>query len=98
MSVEQMQEDINNHIKWVEGLVQKGHFREANPLDGNSGAVLKQESETDGPYIETKECVSGYYFILAKDLKQAKELARGCPDLANGATIEIREVIDTDAE
>lgn len=96
MTPEQMQEDINNHIKWVEGLVEKGHFKAGNPLtpEGRKIAGVSR-LVTDGPYIETKECVSGFYFLLADSLEQATEIAKGCPALDAGGTLEIREVIES---
>ncbi|WP_367914088.1 YciI family protein [Leadbetterella sp. DM7] len=93
LSVEEMQASISEHIRWIESL--DGHFKEGNPLEA-SGLTLKNQVVTDGPYVETKECVSGYYFLLANSLEEAGELAKGCPDLQRGATLEIREIINTD--
>ncbi|MDX6238510.1 MAG: hypothetical protein QOG10_3325, partial [Kribbellaceae bacterium] len=44
---------------------------------------------TDGPFIETKEALGGFYVVECKDLDQALELARSCP----GAKIEVRPVL-----
>jgi hypothetical protein len=49
---------------------------------------------TDGPFIETKEALGGYYIIEANDLDQALTLAAGCPS----ATVEVRPVLDTGGE
>lgn len=46
---------------------------------------------SDGPFIETKEAVGGFYLIDARDLDQALELAKICPS----AGIEVRPVMDT---
>ncbi len=96
LSVEEMQADIEEHLQWVEHLVQNGYFKDGNPLEA-TGAVLKNGIVTDGPYIETKECISGYYFLLADSLDKAKELAATCPALKQGALLELREVIHADA-
>lgn len=45
---------------------------------------------TDGPFIETKEALGGYYIIEAKDLDQALTLAAGCP----ADVIEVRPVLE----
>lgn len=95
LSVEEMQADIQEHILWVEDLVARGKFKEGNPLMPE-GFTLKNDLVTDGPFIETKECVSGYYFLLAESLDEAKSLARGCPDLKRGATLEVRGIMATD--
>jgi hypothetical protein len=46
---------------------------------------------TDGPFSETKEIVSGYYVIDARDREQAKELAAQCP---TGGWIELYPIVD----
>ena len=46
---------------------------------------------SDGPFIETKEALGGFYLIQARDLDQALELANLCP---SGHT-EVRPVMDT---
>jgi hypothetical protein len=95
MTPEEMQADIEKHIKWVESLVAKGHFKNGNPLMPIGKHIKgKNKLVTDGPYIETKEGVSGYYFLLADSLDQATEIAKGCPSLEQGS-LEIREVIQT---
>lgn len=46
---------------------------------------------TDGPFGETKELVTGYYKITARDLAQARELAALCP---TGGHIEVWPILD----
>jgi hypothetical protein len=46
---------------------------------------------TDGPFIETKEALGGFYLIEARDLDQALELAKICPS----GNVEVRPVMDT---
>ena len=94
MTPQEMQEDIERHVKWVEKLVQNGHFKDGNPLMP-MGTSIKGTIVTDGPFIETKEGVSGYYFLLANSLEEATEIGKGCPSLASGGMIEIREVLQT---
>ncbi len=98
LSPAEMQEDIEKHLAWVEDLVTKGHFKDGNPLE-SAGSVIKGKEAliTSGPYIESKECISGYYFLLAASLEDATALASQCPALEAGATLEIREIMATDA-
>jgi hypothetical protein len=49
---------------------------------------------TDGPFIETKEALGGFYLLDCKDLDQALALAKLCPS----NNIEVRPVMDTSAE
>jgi hypothetical protein len=95
MTAEQMQDDIEKQIKWVEELMAKGNFKDGNPLTPE-GSHIKGNVITDGPYVESKECISGYYFLLANSLEEATEMAKGCPSLALGGSVEIREVIQVE--
>jgi len=46
---------------------------------------------TDGPFVETKEQLGGYYLIEAKDLDEAIAIAARCPGAHHGS-IEVRPV------
>ncbi|GAA1141152.1 YciI family protein [Kribbella jejuensis] len=46
---------------------------------------------TDGPFIETREALGGFYLLEARDLDQALELAKLCPS----ANVEVRPVMPT---
>lgn len=46
---------------------------------------------TDGPYIETKEFLAGYYLVECDSLERATELAAAIPD-ARFTAIEVRPV------
>jgi hypothetical protein len=48
---------------------------------------------TDGPFLETKEGLGGYYVVEAADLDAAIALARLLPELAAGHSgVEIRPI------
>lgn len=46
---------------------------------------------TDGPFIETKEVIGGFWMIEVKSKQEAIDWARRCP-AADGDVIEIRQV------
>ena len=50
-------------------------------------------STTDGPYVETKEQLGGYYLITAKDLKDAVQVASQIPGAKHG-TVEVRPIME----
>src|SRR5438477_375993 len=52
-------------------------------------------STTDGPYVETKEQLGGYYLITAKDLNDAVQVASRIPGARNG-TVEVRPIMEFD--
>jgi len=45
---------------------------------------------TDGPFVETKEALDGYFIYEADDLDAAIELAARIPALSMGGAIEVR--------
>lgn len=98
MSPEEMQKSIEAHTTWVGELIKKGHFKGGDPLMPH-GKCIKGSGKliTDGPYVELKESISGYYFLLADSLEEATEISKGCPSLLmEEATLEIREIINVE--
>lgn len=50
---------------------------------------------TDGPFLETKEVLGGFYLVEAADLDEAIALAARLPELASGhGGVEVRPVVD----
>lgn len=80
---------------WFESLAAQGKVAHANPLDlgGRVVSGVRGERVTDGPYAEGKEVVGGYFYLTVADLDEATAIARQCPGLAIGLTVEIRPVL-----
>ena len=89
----QFQELVEAHMKWVQELVEKGIFKGGHGLE-HDGKTIDNSSlvVTDGPFIEAKECVGGYYILEAKDMDHAIEIARNCPNIKYKGRIEVRPV------
>jgi hypothetical protein len=73
-----------------------GHYVTSNalqtPLNAASVRVRNGKlSVTDGPFAETKEHLSGYIVIEARDLNEAIQVAGRIP-LSTVGTIEVRPV------
>ena len=49
---------------------------------------------TDGPFVETKEVLGGYYLFEADDLDAAIELAARIPAARRGGAVEVRPVVE----
>jgi hypothetical protein len=49
---------------------------------------------TDGPFVDTKEVLGGYYLYEADDLDAAIELASRIPAARMGGAIEVRPVVE----
>ncbi|MBL9190090.1 MAG: hypothetical protein JNK23_21600 [Opitutaceae bacterium] len=81
---------------WASSLMAQGKLRHARPLALGGRVVSGPEGGrvTDGPYAEGKEVVGGYFFIAVADLDEATAIAKQCPGLAQGLTVEVRLVAD----
>jgi hypothetical protein len=53
-------------------------------------------SVTDGPFVETKEALGGYYLVEAADLDEAIALAKQVPVLAQSGGLEVRPIMTFD--
>ena len=49
---------------------------------------------TDGPFVETKEALGGYYLFEADDLDAAIELAARIPAARLGGAVEVRPLVE----
>lgn len=97
LSPQQFQRQIETYMNWINALKSKGHFLGGQPLE-DAGKVLSGKNGqtiTDGPFTESKEAVGGYFLLSARDLAAALELAKGCPILGNGGTVEVRSIEET---
>ena len=63
-----------------------------NALQPTGTATSVRGSEvTDGPFVETKEALGGYYLVDAPDLDAALAVAKLCPARFGG--VEVRPVM-----
>ena len=91
-SPEQMQQTMQKWMAWFKELGAKGHLKEmGHPLEP-SGKTVKGNSVVDGPFAEAKDLIGGFSIIEAKDLAEAAEIAKGCPILDVGGSVEVRPV------
>lgn len=95
ISPEEMQKLVQAHLQWTEKLAKAGHLKGGDGLE-ETGAYIKGKNAlaTDGPFIETKEMIGGYYLIQAENLEKAVEIAKECPCHLWGGTTEVRPVMD----
>ena len=74
--------------------ISAGHSRRRGALQPTSTATRSAGAQvTDGPFVETKEALGGYYLVEARDLDQASQIAKLCP--APNGGVEVRPIMDT---
>jgi hypothetical protein len=82
---EQFSEDHASQIVVSHGLQPTTTATTVRVQDGPGGDVVT----TDGPYVETKEQLAGFFVIEAADLDEAIQIAARIPSASDGG-IEVR--------
>ena len=85
---------------YSQALVEAGALVAGEALQGVETASTVQVRDgkrivTDGPFVETKEVIGGYYVIDVADLDQALDWAARIPN-AHFGTVEVRPVMSFD--
>ncbi len=84
----------NGMLDYDDTLKASGHYIMGEPLKAPTEAVTLRKwdgvlTATDGPFMETKEHLSGFILITARDLNEAILLAERMP-LVTVGSIEVR--------
>jgi hypothetical protein len=92
ISPEEMQKRMSLFGEWVQKVLD-GRYVSGAPLEDFDARLLtsKKEVLTDGPFMDSKEMISGYMIIQAKDIDEAVELTKECP-MAGTFQLEVRRV------
>ncbi len=90
------------HLALNEQLLKSGQFIEAEALQPAASTTCLRVRNgkatlTDGPYLETKEMVAGFYLIEARDLNEAIQVASRLPSAPHG-TVEVRPCRDLEVD
>lgn len=98
LSKKQQQEHVQKVGEFIRKMASEGKMKAAQPLEMQGRKIsFENGSFVDGPFNETKEVISGYYHILAKDLEEAIEIAKSDPRFEDGKwNIEVRPIMKVD--
>ena len=96
LSPEELQKVMGQFMAWFERLTQEGKVKVGQPLarEGKIVSGKKTRQVADGPFAESKEAIGGYFLLQVADLNEAVEIAKGCPVLDYGSTVEVRPVAE----
>ena len=94
LSPDEMQKHMQEWGAWMENLGKAGKFKGGDPLEDGGKIVSGKTNKvvTDGPFPEAKELVGGYLIVQAESVGEAAEMAKGCPGLLFGCTVEVRPI------
>jgi len=87
-----------DYTEFTDAIRKSGHYIGCNRLLPPRDAVTVRvrqgkTSTTDGPYVETKEQLGGYYLIEARDMNEAIQIAARIPGAWIGS-VEVRPVAE----
>ena len=93
LSPEEIQRVMGDWSAWFDRLGEQDKLAAANPLE-NEGAVVSGKARTvaDGPFAEAKESIGGFFLLKVGTMEEALAIAKECPALPYGLTVEVRPV------
>ena len=92
-SPEELQRVTDNWMAWFKRLTEEGKLVAGSPLEREGKIVSgKDRIVSDGPFVESKETVGGYFLLDVATLDQAMAIAKECPGLPYGVRVEVRPV------
>lgn len=99
LTEEQRTTIMEGHGKFIETIRESGELIVTQALadPANSSVVRVRDGVpviSDGPYLEAKEYLGGYYLVDCEGVERAQELAAMIPDAAfEGFGVEVRPVM-----
>lgn len=96
MTPEQQQQGAAAYMAYSEALRSAGALVNSNRLKPSATATTLRTTNgktqvLDGPFVESKEQLAGYYLIEAPDLDAAMQWAGRCPAVQHGI-VEVRAI------
>ena len=96
MTAEQRRAMVDEHTAYAAMLRERGAYVYGDPLDAPEAArVIRFEGPeptvTDGPFLESKESLGGFYVIECGSVDEATKLARRLPR-SPGLVAELRPI------
>jgi hypothetical protein len=86
-------DDLEPCDRHSDGLAESGAMIMAYALTPRDMATsVRAGAITDGPFLDSKEVVAGFYVIEAPDLDAALAIARTNPVVRDGGGVEVRPV------
>ena len=96
MTKEEQEKGLAAYMAYTEALTKAGAIKGSNRLQPVATATTVRITDgksqvLDGPYVDSKEQLGGYYLIDLPDLDAALSWAARCPGASHGV-VEVRPV------
>ncbi|MCB9233593.1 MAG: hypothetical protein H6581_18190 [Bacteroidia bacterium] len=94
LSPEQLQERMGRWFAWGDKMTKQGILRGGKALHAKGKRISGPgRTVSDGPFVESKELVGGFYIVEAESFEDVVVIAQDFPDYDLDGGVEIREVI-----
>jgi hypothetical protein len=92
LSAEETQKVTDQWMAWFKGLMDQGTVTGGRPLEREGKIVSGKNGKViaDGPFLESKESIGGYFMLQVGSMDEAVAIARQCPGLPYGIRVEVR--------
>jgi hypothetical protein len=84
---------------WTDGLRRSGKLQLVERLGNDWGKTVRTRDSVvvvDGPFAEGKEGIVGLFVLRAQDWNEALDIAKTCPLVMIGGSIEVRAGVQAD--
>lgn len=84
------------HQQWstfIGNVAMQGKLVSTHQLGDAGKQIISEEGIKEGIQITNNQMLSGNMLIKAIDLDEALEIAKNCPILLSGGSVEVRDVI-----
>lgn len=95
VSLEEVQKRMDRVTAWFNQISESGKVKGGQPL-ARQGQIISGRNGSavsDGPFAESKEAIGGYLWLDVDTIEEATAIARACPTLDYGISIEVRPVL-----
>lgn len=79
---------------WIGSIAQQAKLVSSHQLGYDGIRLFMNQKEELGYFIEQEKSVSGNLVLKAKNMEEATEIAKNCPILMMGGSIEIRNTLN----
>lgn len=92
-SPEQMKSALKPYQDWIAGIAAQNKLVAPPKRWDVDGRFIQKDSISTGPYAENNVSIGGLFLVKANDYNEAVEIAKACPIIQYGATVEVRQAI-----
>ena len=92
-SQEQLQEMHKHWGEFIGGIAMQGKLVSTHQLGFEGKKIFANQNTEDGFYIAEGKTIGGNMVLKAESIESVTEIAKKCPILFMGGTVEVRDVI-----